>query len=85
MLKFHVGKNGALVVVDSMDQSKTKAGRQKVTIMMLHGGLIVIKFCVGRFMAFFFGFTLVQTLRRLAQNREPAKKSRLRKIVILPC
>ncbi|XP_044488771.1 transcription factor TGA2.3-like [Mangifera indica] len=44
----HEIQRGALVVVDSMDQSKAKTGDQKV-------------------------------LRRLAQNREAARKSRLRK------
>ncbi|KAB1221034.1 Transcription factor PERIANTHIA [Morella rubra] len=46
--KFHGVQNGALVAVDSIDQSKAKSGDQK-------------------------------TLRRLAQNREAARKSRLRK------
>ncbi|KAF7131824.1 hypothetical protein RHSIM_Rhsim09G0110700 [Rhododendron simsii] len=45
-------QDGALVVVDSMDQSKGGTGDQK------------------------------QTLRRLAQNREAARKSRLRKKVM---
>ncbi|KAI8539184.1 hypothetical protein RHMOL_Rhmol09G0161700 [Rhododendron molle] len=45
----HGVQDGALVVVDSMDQSKGGTGDQK------------------------------QTLRRLAQNREAARKSRLRK------
>ncbi|KAH7569858.1 hypothetical protein JRO89_XS05G0008800 [Xanthoceras sorbifolium] len=49
----HGVQHGTLVVVDSMDQSKAKAGDQKV-------------------------------LRRLAQNREAARKSRLRKKVMLP-
>ncbi|KAL4609872.1 hypothetical protein ACB092_08G012600 [Castanea dentata] len=46
--QFHGVQNGALVAVDSMEQSKGKSGDQKV-------------------------------LRRLAQNREAARKSRLRK------
>ncbi|XP_062158513.1 transcription factor TGA2.3 isoform X1 [Alnus glutinosa] len=46
--QFHGVHSGALMAVDSMDQSKAKAGDQK-------------------------------TLRRLAQNREAARKSRLRK------
>lgn len=46
--QYHGVQHGALVAVDSMDQSKGKTGDQK-------------------------------TLRRLAQNREAARKSRLRK------
>ncbi|KAL2546497.1 Transcription factor PERIANTHIA [Forsythia ovata] len=46
--QFHGGQHGKLIVVDSMDQFKGKAGDQKA-------------------------------LRRLAQNREAARKSRLRK------
>ncbi|EEF33258.1 transcription factor TGA2.2 [Ricinus communis] len=46
--QLHGLQHGTMVVVDSMDQSKAKAGDQK-------------------------------TLRRLAQNREAARKSRLRK------
>ncbi|CAK9176231.1 unnamed protein product [Ilex paraguariensis] len=50
--QFHGVQHGALLVVDSVDQSSGKPGDQKVVDM---------------------------TLRRLAQNREAARKSRLRK------
>ncbi|KAE9451060.1 hypothetical protein C3L33_17058, partial [Rhododendron williamsianum] len=60
----HGVQDGALVVVDSTDQSKGGTGDQKVVDY-------IILFC--------FLLSLQQTLRRLAQNREAARKSRLRK------
>lgn len=59
-----------------MDQSKTKSGDQKVFIMIR-----LLLSTVNRWKIEFI-FAISQVLRRLAQNREAARKSRLRKKVM---
>ena len=65
-----------------MDQSKGKTGDQKVVEMitiLAYGCVIKLHLNTNHMV-----FTYVQTLRRLAQNREAARKSRLRKKVMHP-
>ena len=78
----HGAQHGALVAVDSMDQSKGKTGDHKVVemISILACGCVVQLHLNMKHMV----FTPLQTLRRLAQNREAARKSRLRKKVMHP-
>ncbi|RVW45510.1 Transcription factor HBP-1b(c1) [Vitis vinifera] len=80
--QYHGVQHGALVAVDSMDQSKGKTGDQKVVEMitiLAYGCVIKLHLNTNHMV-----FTYVQTLRRLAQNREAARKSRLRKKVMHP-
>lgn len=65
-----------------MDQSKGKTGDQKVVEMF---GFVIYD-CVIQFQLnmVHMDFAPLQTLRRLAQNREAARKSRLRKKVMHP-
>lgn len=69
--------NDRLIVVDSTDLSKGKTGDHKVFLCSIL--IISLPFCPN----FMFPlYLLSQALRRLAQNREAARKSRMRKKVI---
>lgn len=66
--------------MDSLDQSNGKIGDQKV-IVLLFLTCYVVSYNVLISDNILFILPLVQALRRLAQNREAARKSRMRKKV----
>ena len=66
--------------MDSLDQSNGKIGDQKVVVLLFLTRYIV-RYSVSLCDNNLFTLPLVQALRRLAQNREAARKSRMRKKV----
>lgn len=81
-LQLEMGQSAGLAVSDSSDKSKEKPLDQKVIIIytFFPNVIGVIKFTIGLLIPFLW-YNNLQTLRRLAQNREAARKSRLRKKV----
>lgn len=76
-LQFDMVQSAAGVAVsDSSDKSKEKSSDQKVVPLVVFRVLVFLK--IIRYNVILYN---MQTLRRLAQNREAARKSRLRKKV----
>lgn len=79
-MQIETGQSRAIAASDSSDKSKEKVLDQKV-----HFSLFSLRRGELMFLSYFrFAYHhFLQTLRRLAQNREAARKSRLRKKVNL--